>query len=226
MLRLILFLGVSTVLLSCNNDNFSIVAVKNVVSDFESANDSWTGAMAEYTIAQNPTDTNFVKLRRANLPTGLDTVHYGLTLTSINQGDNTFTYLKKQVTGLNPGLTYNVKYDIRLGSNIIKNSTLASTTYLKVGAAPIEPVTNSTTYAFNLDKGKGGTGGKQMVLAGSISNDLARNSYVIVQRTNETSVQVRADASGSIWLCVGIDSGYKGTIFFYFDKITATITEN
>ncbi len=225
-LKLVLYLSVAQSFLSCNTDKFSMVATKVVLSDFETTTDLWTGAMAEYSVKQNPTDTNLVKVARANLPSGLDTLRYGLTLNATNQSANTFTYLRKEITGLNKGHTYNISFDIRLGTNFTKTSAIAASTYLKAGAASVKPTTDSTTYAFNLDKGKGSVDGQSMVVLGDISNDLGRAVYASVERnTNGKTVQVRANEQGIIWLCVGIDSGYKGNIFLYFDRITATISE-
>jgi hypothetical protein len=99
--------------------------------------------------------------------------------------------------------------------------------FLKAGAAPIEPKTDATTYAFNLDKGKGSADGKRMVTLGNVSNDQNKSGYVLVPRgNNDKPVQVEADSNGKIWLCIGIDSGYKGTTLVFFDSIKASIIEN
>jgi hypothetical protein len=213
--------------LSCNHDNFEVSAKKVVISEFETTTEDWIAGIAEYTSAIAPTDTNFFNLKRTRLPTGLDTTRYALRIFNKIPDATMFAYIKKQITGLNPGHTYSVNYEISMGTNIARNTSAGSMIYLKAGASPNEPLTDSKTFAFNLDKGKGGQDGKRLVVIGDISNELDRGGYTVVQKTNNgKSVMVESDADGKIWLCIGADATYTGSVVFFYDSIKCTITEN
>jgi hypothetical protein len=219
---LLVFLGLA----ACNNESVSIRAIKIANSGFESGADDWTGGIAEYTTAITATDT-ILQLNRDLLPTGLDTTNYALLVTSKNRDANMFTYLVKPVAGLKPNTTYNVTFEIGLGTNYPQNISAGSAVYLKAGAAPFEPKKDSLTNAFNLDKGTGDKDGKQMVSIGNVSNELNRAGYALVERNNrDKPVQVVASSNGLIWLCVGIQSGYKGTSILYFENINVNIAQN
>jgi hypothetical protein len=226
-LKILFTVSIIAGMLSCNNGDFKVSAKKTVTSGFESSTEDWQASMAEYTSNMLPTDTNFLNLKRTLLPSGLDTTQYALRIFNKIPDVKMFSYIKKQISGLNPGHIYQVSYEISLGTNIAQNSAAGASIFLKAGASPNEPLTDSTTLAFNLDKGNAGQDGKRMVVLGDISNESNRSGYALVQKTSHgKSVQVEADAEGEIWLCVGTDAAYTGTIVFFYDRIKCTITEN
>ena len=226
LLKSITFCGLTLLLFACNNENFSIVAIKTAPSDFESDTVTyWTAGVAEYLSAAS-LDTIKLSAARDTLPTGLDSTKYAFHVYSRNPGTSLFTYIKRQITGLNPGTGYNVVFEVSLGTNYPQNAVAGAAVYLKAGASPIQPSTD-TQYKFNLSKGTGAADGKQLVSLGNVSNDTNRSGYLVVERDNGSKpVSVVADQTGKIWLCVGFDSGYKGPTDIYFDSIKATITQN
>jgi hypothetical protein len=226
-LKILLTVTITAGILSCNNDDFKVSAKKTVTSGFESSIEEWQASMAEYSSNMLPTDTNFLNLKHSRLPTGLDTTRYALRIFNKIPDVKMFSYIKKQISGLSPGHVYQVSFEISMGTNIAQNSAAGSSIFLKAGASPNEPLTDSKTFSFNLDKGNAGQDGKRMVVLGDISNELNRGGYALVQKTSSgKSVQVEADAEGKIWLCIGTDAAYTGTIVYFYDSIKCTITEN
>lgn len=219
-------------LVSCDDNNEIVRSGLVITSDFERDADGWAGELAEYS---KDTDTSIIefRFRRAALPAPLDRKRNGLMLQSHNRSDDMFMFLKKKVTGLIPNQTYNVVFDIDLGTNApIKGIGIGgspgSSVYLKAGASPNEPVKRleNNFYTFNLDKGAQSEGGKELFVLGNIENGLEKDDYKIVKRDNLTKpVEVKANASGEIWLCVGTDSGYEGLTALYYDRIKTSITE-
>ena len=217
---------------SCDDQDGMIRSGAVITSDFERDSEDWTGALAEYGKA---TDTSTIEFRfsRAALPAPLDTKKNGLMLQSHNRSDDMFMFLKKKVTGLKANQTYNVVFEIDLGTNARINGIGAggspgSSVYLKAGASPNEPVAKleNDFYTFNLDKGAQSEGGKELFVLGNIENGIEQDEYKIIKRDNVTKpVEVKANTNGEIWLCIGTDSGYEGLTVLYYDKIKTTITE-
>lgn len=216
---------------SCDNDdkiNGNII----LESEFETNTESWQGGFAEY---ESVTDTATLALRfgRAYLPAILDSTRFGLKIQSHNRSDDMFMFVKKRVTGLRPGTNYNVTFDLTVATPFTDKSMGAGgssggATYMKVGASFQEPVVKLVNgmYTINIDKGIQSEGGKEMVVVGNISNGLDKDGYALVKRSNaDNPVTVTADAAGTIWLCVGTDSGFEGLTTLYYDRIKATITQ-
>ena len=226
LLKIIILCILTSLLVSCNNEKFSIVAIKTASSDFESATiTDWTAGVAEFLTAAS---LDSIKLRagRDTLPSALNSTRYAFHVYSRNPGTSLFTYIKRQITGLNPVTAYNVVFEINLATNYPQNAAAGASVYLKAGASPIQPSVDGQQ-KFNLSKGTGAADGKQLVSLGNVSNDTNKAGYLIVERNNlNKPVSVVSDQTGKIWLCVGFDSGYNGPTDLYFDSIKATITQN
>lgn len=213
---------------ACDNNDAPFQDGRTIVSDFESTNDDWTGEYVEYDKVQE--DIMEFKLQRAALPATLDTTKKAMKIEGHNRSDDMFMYLKKKVAGLEPNRTYSVTLEVQFATNYPANSvgiggSPGSSVYMKAGASPSEPTKKleGTYYTVSIDKGQQATGGKEMPLIGDVSNGVDDFVYKLVKRSTETPVQVKANAQGEIWLCVGTDSGFEGKTILYYDKITAVI---
>lgn len=225
-------LALMTSLLSCENKDETIREKVVIDSNFDQSTDNWTADLAEYSIE---TDTSIIEFRygRKSLPASLDKSRRAFMMQSHNRSDDMFMYLKRKVTGLRANQAYNVVFNIELATNSPANSvgiggSPGSSVFLKAGASGIEPSKKLEQgfYKFNLDKGEQANEGKELFLIGNIANGLETEDYKIIQRNNETkSVEVKSNANGEVWLCVGTDSGFEGLTRIYYDKIKATITE-
>jgi hypothetical protein len=197
---------------------------------FEQTDGGWSGGLAEYAAA---IDTNTIEFlfKRSALPNAIDTTRHGLMIQSHNRSDDMFMFLKRKVTDLEPNKTYNVYFEIDLGTSYPENSvgiggSPGSSVYMKVGASLNEPrkVLENEFYKFSLDKGNQATSGKEMIAIGNVANGSDAYGYKLVKRSNLTNpVEVTTDANGSVWLCVGTDSGFEGLTVLYYDKIKVTL---
>ncbi len=214
---------------SCNQDD-DVSAMKSVDSDFEQTTDGWSVDFADYGADQDSTIFEFGS-EIARLPSPLDTTKKALRVQSHNRSDDVFMFLKKKVSGLDPNSTYNVVYDIDLGTNAAEGSvgiggSPAESVYLKAGASPNEPMVKLVDgfYEVTIDKGQQATGGTEMPVLGNVSNGKDSTIYTLVKRSNaEAPVKVKPNANGEIWLCVGTDSGFEGLTTLYYDRIKVTI---
>lgn len=212
-----------------NNENPD--AVKSIESTFETGFDGWSGDLADYSVAMDTTITEF-SVKLAALPAPLDTKKKAVRIQSHNRSDDMFMFLKKKVTGLDPARTYNVTFEIDLGTQYPTNSigiggSPGSSVYLKAGASPKEPVkvAKDGFYEFNLDKSNQATGGKDLILVGTASNGTADSViHKIVKHTTVSKpLAVKPNDKGELWLCVGTDSGFEGLTVLYYDRIKAII---
>jgi len=225
MLSLAAFSGLA----SCNNDA-KLNGVIAVESEFETTAEGWQGGFAGYASATPDTILDLTS-ERARLPAILDSTRYGFKTEGNNSSDVMFMFVKKKITGLRPGTTYSVTFNMTIGTQYTDKTAGTSpgnNTFIKAGASASEPIVTllgSGIYTINLNKGNLAEGGNQMAAMGNISNGLDGNEYRLVTRSNgDNPVTVTANTNGEVWLCVGTDSGYKGLATLYYDRIRAELT--
>ncbi|WP_157474592.1 hypothetical protein [Dyadobacter sp. Leaf189] len=215
---------------ACNDDGLD--AITTVNSNFETGEEGWVAEFSDYS---TKTDTSILKLAAGvtSLPKGLDSSQQAFMIQSTNRSDDVFMYLKKKVTGLVPGKTYETVFDINLGTNAANGSvgiggSPANSVYVKVGASGTEPRTilKGTEYEFNLDKGQQSQGGADVLVLGDVANGTDQVKYTLIDKSNaDKPFIVKANPNGEIWLFVGTDSGYEGTTRLYYNRIIATLQE-
>lgn len=196
-------------------------------STFQEGTDDWTGDFAYYESGQDSSVKFNISL--ANIPFRTDSTLRGLRVEGTNTGDSLFWFIKRKITGLDPTLTYKVAYRINLSTSY--PDTVGSSgriTYIKAGASMEEPkkVLSSGYYNTSILKGAIGRNGTEMLLLGNAGNKLDSVAYRSIVRDNANlAVEVKPNAAGEIWLCVGTETKYKGQILLFFDRIYAAVSE-
>ncbi|MCE7066815.1 hypothetical protein [Dyadobacter sp. CY326] len=215
-----------TGLMSGCNDDDSLDPVFVSDSAFETGTDGWVAQFSDYSTETDST-TFEMSAGRARLPKAIDSTKYAYRMESHNRSDDMFMYLKKKVTGFNPNQTYNISFEITLGTQYPENSvgiggSPGSSVYLKAGASPTQPnrVVKDKMYQFNLDKGHQSQEGADAIVLGNVSNGEATAAYKLVQKNSGSkTLTVKANEAGEIWLFVGTDSGFEGLTTLYYDRI-------
>jgi hypothetical protein len=65
-----------------------------------------------------------------------------------------------------------------------------------------------------------------MLYLGNVGNRIDSVAYRSIVRDNANlAVEVKPNAAGEIWLCVGTETTYKGRIQLFFDRIYAAVSE-
>ena len=213
-----------------------IVACKNAAdplpitffdSTFQEGMDDWTGDVAYYRSGQDSAVGFNVSL--ADIPARTDSTLRGLRVQGTNVGDSLFWFIKRKITGLDPSLTYKVAYRINLSTSYPDTAgSSGRITYIKAGASTEEPkkVLNNGIYNVSVRKGAYGKNGTEMLLLGNVGNRIDSVAYRSIVRDNANlAVEVKPNAAGEIWLCVGTESTYKGNILLFFDRIYAAVSE-
>ena len=180
---------------------------------------------ADYPVGENA----FYELDVAHepLPAPLDQNKKALRQSGNNHSDDLFMYLKKKISGLQPGMQYTATFKIEFATNAADNSfgvggSPGSSVFIKAGATQIEPkntVDSLNHYRMNIDKGNQGTEGKDMLILGNFSNGIDEDTYVLKTLANDNPFLVTADDKGEVWVIVGTDSGYEATTSIYYNSI-------
>jgi len=196
-------------------------------STFQDGLDDWTGDFALYKTGQE-TAVAF-SITQDKIPARTDSSAMGLRVEGTNTGESLFWFIKRKITGLDTSLTYKVAYRINLSTSYPDTvGASGQITYIKAGASGEEPkkVLESNFYNVNIKKGDIGKSGTQMLLLGDVGNGLDSIAYRSIVRDNANlAVEVKPNAAGEIWLCVGTETKYKGKILLFFDRIYAAVSE-
>ena len=164
----------------------------------------------------------------ANLGSG-----QALFISGTNRSDDLWMYWKKKVTGLVPNALYDVSIDIELASKYSEGlvgvgGAPGEGVTVKLGATSIEPlaiVDKDGWLRMNIDKGNQSNGGANLAAVGDVAKpEDGTNNYALLHRSNRlANVTAKADASGSLWLAVGTDSGFEGKTELYYTKLGAVL---
>lgn len=222
--KLVLLLG----LYACNSDKRNDVdPIRTMNSEFETGTEGWIGDYALY--SQSDTSKIAFVMEKDSLPSAIDSLKFSLRMEGTNVGDSIFLFMKKKIPGLNPEKTYKVSFDISIGTNYpdLPNAT-GKNISLKAGASPNEPVKVLANKYNNVSVKKGlwNVDGPEMAILGDVVNASGKAVYQLANRNSSSKdITVKPHTNGTIWLCVGEDTRFKGKTVLYYDHINVTITE-
>ena len=199
--------------------------------DFATGVGTWIGDTADYGVDTAPLDA---RIEARPLPAPFTGV--GLYMGGTNRSDDLFVYARTAVSDLVPGQPYRVAIDVEFLTDAPRDcvgvgGAPGESVWLVAGAAAHEPVTrfDGTDYRVDIDRGNQATGGRDAVVLGDVAGtnpDCLERSFE--QKRLATAVpsplRVRADARGTVWLLVGLDSGYESRSAIYLRRVSATLT--
>ena len=163
---------------------------------------------------------------------------YGIYMQGDNHSDDLFMFMKREVDGLEPGVTYQATFRLILASNVPEGlagigGSPGESVYVKVGATTEEPLIVEDADGWlrmNIDKGNQASEGEDMINIGDMANpNLTAESAGSYELMEQNSVgrefEVTADEDGVLWFIVGTDSGFEGLSTIYYDTITVVLEE-
>ena len=145
-------------------------------------------------------------------------------------------FLKVQITGLKPTTAYKAGFHVEFATNESKacvgiGGAPGESVWVKTGASAIEPqplLQSNGQFLMNIDKGNQAVGGKDAIVIGTIENsptDCVHLVYETKRLDSAAPFTVRTDATGSLWLLVGTDSGFEGATSLYYRQFGAAFAE-
>jgi hypothetical protein len=206
--------------------------------DFRRGLHDWTAEFSDYSVL---IDRNRMMLDWGFRPLP-DAVGGGSAL--FIQGDNLsedlFMFFKRRVDGLNPATTYAAAFEVQFATGVpygcfgIGDSP-GEGVHVKAGASASEPavVIINGRYQVALDKGNQATGGREAVALGDIASSVSGNAVgcqfwthweLKTLRSGAGAVVVKPDASGSVWLVFGTESGFGGVTRLYYIRFVAELS--
>lgn len=194
--------------------------------DFAEGYQGWTGGFADYPVA----DSVMYQLEfgRATLPLPLDTGKFALRISGNNHSDDLFMFIKKKITGLQPGTAYQLRIDVELASRAPTHAVgvggpPGEGVTLKAGAVRTEPLALDAGgfRVMNLDKANQSVPGPDMDTIGHVGVSDTTTVFTLISRSNATHLfTVTTGSAGEVWVCIGTDSGFESTTTLFYNRIS------
>lgn len=201
--------------------------------DFANGQQEWVAGFADYPVGKEAEWG--ISSSLAPLPAPLNTSRKGILLTGVNHSDDLFMYISREIPGLAPSRVYGARFLVTIATNAPRNCVGAGgspgeSVVLKVGGTSTPPqriVDGAQYYRATFDHGSQLNGGTEAAPIGDISNsnsNCAAPRYELKQFNSGTlPITIRTDASGRLWLVVGVDSGFEGTTSVYITAVRVDI---
>ena len=211
----------------CRQDNGSI----ELKYDFSDNAEGWAGGFTDLPVEYEQ-DSYQLDYGYVDSPLG----GKALMLSSMNRSDDTFMFIKKQLTsadGLSPNTAYLVTIEVTFASNAPAGAVgiggpPGEAVYVKVGASAIEPspVDDNGFYTLTVDKGSQSEGGRDAVVVGNVAklvNDDFETYELKTLANQDNPLEVTTDADGNMWIFAGTDSGFEGLTTLYYTEVNITL---
>jgi hypothetical protein len=217
--------------MSCKDDEEEI-PTHSFSYEFEEGSQGWVGGFADYPADWDENRFDF-RFEHADLPEEVGLESKAMLISGTNISDDLFMFMKKEISGLRPDHEYLLRVEIELASQYPEESvgiggSPGGSVYLKAGGSTAEPqaVPENGEIRMNIDKGNQSQRGEQMVVTGTVGIPGEEFTYMLINRDNlQQPVRVRSDASGSLWVIVGTDSGFEGTTTLFYNSIAISLEE-
>lgn len=201
--------------------------------DFSNDYQGWVAGFSDYPVGKE--NEWAIGSSLAALPAPLDASRKAIRLTGANHSDDLFMYISRGITALAPNKQYSLRFRVTLATNAPRNcvgigGSPGESVVLKVGGTTTEPgriVDGAQYYRANFDHGAQAQGGRDASPVGDLANtntNCAMPRYELKQYdSGSTPLTVTSDASGRLWLVVGVDSGFEGTTAVYITSVKVNI---
>lgn len=199
-----------------------------VKSDFNEGISGWMGSAADYSDSTAPDDVTWAfKALPDPLPGN------GYYLAGTNRSDDLFIYAKKKLDGFSPNTVYRATFELHFATNVPSGcagvgGSPGESVWVFAGASQVEPKTIlgvNGDYRVNIDRGQQSQSGKEALCLGNIANsstDCIQYIYQSKTLSSSSPIVVTSDSNGSLWILVGMDSGFEAFSQIYLLSVTAS----
>ena len=216
---------ICSLLVNCDSGNQEIT-VFSYTFDFSNEEYDWIADFADY--PENGSASFELQSSYEPLPENISKTRKGIKISGNNLNSDLFMFIKRKITGLSPGTTYSVFFNVRFASKAPTGTVGADGSpgegvTVKVGTSVTEPEKELTSgvYRMNIDKGNQTIGGKDMFAIGNVGVAAATTQFTEVYRNNNLKgpFTITTDSQGEVWVIVGTDSGFAGVTTLYYTNI-------
>jgi hypothetical protein len=230
----LLAVATSATLVACGDSTGLSDNSYDINFDFTNGIQGWVAGFADYPVGKE--NEWGLSSSLAALPAPLDVTRKGILLTGTNHSDDLFMYITQGVTGLVPNAQYSARFRVSLATNAPRNcvgigGAPGESVVLKVGGTSAQParvVDAQQYYRASFDHGNQLADGREAATVGNLANS---NTNCTAPRyelkefdSGSAGITISSDASGRLWLVVGVDSGFEGTTTVYITRVSVELS--
>jgi hypothetical protein len=194
--------------------------------DFAQGNGGWLTDIADYSPDTAPSDV-ITEIR--SLPAPLSGA--GFYFSGTNRSDDLFIYGKTKISGLANSTKYRIVVRVDFATDVPSGcigvgGAPGESVWVVAAASPSEPLTvfDGGNYRVNIDRGNQSQGGEQGLVLGNIANSIPacgmrRWETKTVVTPSPSALSVSSDERGTIWILVGMDSGFESLSRIYLRRV-------
>lgn len=157
----------------------------------------------------------------------------GLFISGNNHSDDLFMGYVKMLDGFAPARTYHFTVSFKLATDVEGGlvgvgGSPGESVAVKCGVTPMRPaavlVDNGAFpyHRMNIDTGRQGNGGKDMMVVGDMAKTENDRPGEYEFKEFQAEFDAAADIRGEVYLIIATDSGFEATTAYYLDDITVS----
>lgn len=223
-----------TMMAGCTSAMAVSEGTNSVTFDFEKDDAGFTPIYADYPASEGAEE--FYELQHDYGKVPIDGAGNGIFISGNNHSDDLFMGYVKALEGFAPARTYHFTASFKLATDVEGGlvgvgGAPGESVAVKCGITQTEPTAlpmehgGVVYYRLNIDAGRQGNGGKDMVVVGDMAK--AENNRPSEYEFKEFTAEfdIVANVLGKVYLVIGTDSGFEATTSYYLDDISITWEE-
>ncbi len=202
--------------------------------DFEKDDAGFTPIYADYPASEGVEE--FYEFQHDYGKVPIDGAGNGIFISGNNHSDDLFMGYVKALEGFAPARTYHFTVSFKLATDVESGlvgvgGAPGESVAVKCGVTQTEPAAlpmehgGVTYYRLNIDAGRQGNGGKDMVVVGDMVKEENNRPGEYEFKEFTAEFDTAANVLGEVYLVIGTDSGFEATTSYYLDDISITWEE-
>jgi hypothetical protein len=224
--------GLTLTLFACGGTDIGGGSSTDVITKFNDGLGPWKTYCSDYSLIQEAM-IGFESTHEL-IPSALG-AKKALRLRSFNVADDVWMCAYRPVNGLKP----NSFYRLFMSATVLTNGgtmcfgiggASGESVYIKAGGSTLKPsaITVGEDIRTNLDKGNQAVGSETIPVIGDFTSPGTDCTTSVpyarkVIKMPSSGRLIRTDASGTLWLVIGTDSGYEGETAIFIEEVSATL---
>lgn len=199
--------------------------------DFAQSDNGFTPIFADYPYEEGAEE--FYELRHSYGEIPIPGAGNGIFISGNNHSDDLFMGYVKMLDGFAPARTYHFTVSFKLATDVESDlvgvgGAPGESVAVKCGITPTMPaatvVENGALqyYRMNIDTGRQGNSGKDMIVVGDMAKTENNRPGEYEFKEFQAEFDAAANIRGEVFLIIGTDSGFESTTSYYLDDISVS----